>query len=303
MDITITKLVVPARSRNGRIYNSKTVNQSSGSSGGVTGGGGETLWQRDEDTGTLSPATEGDKVNAAAAAFGDISHANYTEIDASGNVNAKGSAVYKKRDNEIFTAPLESGSAGSENTILIGKGATAPPEWQAKDTVLSSRVKVVFLQTADKSTTTTAEATVFGTGVGSRTLPATLAAGNYLRVNLQGYISTPGETNTMTFRVKYGSTTLVSLSGTLLSGMTQAVFDLELTIALRAAGASGLMRPAGSVLIENRTAGYPQMVRLQTTTDISVDTRTAQDLDITVQWGQTGNTLVTHVSSVELLSI
>jgi hypothetical protein len=130
-----------------------------------------------------------------------------------------------------------------------------------------------------------------------------LVVGDYIRVNLQGYISSANSAENFTLRVKLGSTKLLSITGALFPNLSEAVFDLTLNIAVRSIGATGTVRPSGNALIEIRSSGYPAMVRLQTTSDITIDTTSAQDLDITWQWqnDSASNSLLTHVSTVEII--
>jgi len=164
----------------------------------------------------------------------------------------------------------------------------------------------IFKQTADKSiTNTTTETTLFGSGVGDLVVPANyVESGDYIRISLQGIISTPTTpAQILTLRVKYGSNTLITLSGYLVAGMESAVFDLELNMAIRTIGATGSIRAAGNVLIEIRVHGYPNIIRLQTTSDVTIDTTVDNKVNITAQWTNAlaDNSLITHVSTVEIL--
>jgi hypothetical protein len=130
-----------------------------------------------------------------------------------------------------------------------------------------------------------------------------LVAGDYIRVNMQGFISSANSAENFTFKVKLGSTTLVSITGAMFPNLSEAVVDITLNIAVRSIGSSGSVRPAGNVMIEIRSAGYAAMVRLQTSSDVTIDTTSNQTLDITGQWqnDNASNSLLTHVSTVEII--
>lgn len=282
---------VPARSRNGRIYTGNKILNYFGGGGGGEGFTGEQLWLKEDGVVRLEDITGN-------AAFGDQT-GDHTVIDDAGNVNLNNRAVIKKDGFEVFTDPITSGSCGQRGTFLMSNGDSTAPSWAAG--VIS-----IFKQTADKEiSNTTTETTLFGTGVGTRTIAAnSLAIGSTIRVNLQGVISVATNTNEpLTIRVKYGSASIITIAGSLFQNLSEAVFSIDLMITARTVGSSGTMRPAGFILIEVRAMGYPQMIRLQTASDFSVDTTTAKDIDITAQWGaaKKENVLITNVSTVEIL--
>lgn len=195
------------------------------------------------------------------------------------------------------------GAALAEKLRLTGAGECSIPK---RFKIGTNPVPfVIFKQTADKSITNTAsETSLFGTGIGSLTIPANmLVAGDYIRVNMQGFLSSANSAENFTFKVKMGSTTLVSITGAMFPNLSEAVIDITLNIAVRSIGASGSVRPAGNIMIEIRSAGYAAMVRLQTSSDITIDTTASQTLDITGQWqnDNASNSLLTHVSTVEII--
>lgn len=281
---------VPARTRNGRIYTGNKIITSSGA--GIEGGfTGEQLWVKEEAILRLSDITD-------SVAFGDQTE-DYTVIDGSGNVNLHNRAAIHKDGDEVFTDPMTSGSCGPVGTFLMSSGESSAPVW-------ANGVVSTFKQTADKEiTNTTIETSLFGTGVGTRTIAAnSLVAGNTIRINLQGVISVHANVNEpLTIRVKYGTSSIITIAGSLFQNLSEAVFSVDLMITARTVGASGTMRPAGFILIEVRAMGYPQMIRLQTASDFSVNTTTAKVIDITAEWGNAKkeNILITNVSTIEIL--
>jgi hypothetical protein len=75
----------------------------------------------------------------------------------------------------------------------------------------TGQTKLLFSQTADKTVANTTTPTgLFGTGVGSLTLPAgLLAAGSVIRITMTGHYSTTG-TPTFTLAVNLGGTELAT---------------------------------------------------------------------------------------------
>ena len=252
-------------------------NEAPTGSTGSTVGGSTALWKRFAET--LSPINEDDNID------------NW--------------GLYKSKGNQIFTNPLTSKAAGNVDEILIGQGTQTPPEWMPISTYLAHLANCTFRQTADKTiANTTIESSLFGTGSGTMTIPGgTLKASDYVRILMQGYISTHSTIQNFTVRVKVGTTTPITITGALPTSLSEAVFDLELMIAFRTVGSSGTMRPAGSVLIEIRSAGYPYLIPLHATSDISIDTTKSLTIDITGQWANAmlANTITTHVSTIEML--
>lgn len=249
-----------------------------------------------------------DSSSSASAGIGSAIDFNSKQSSPTGT--AQGRVAVVSTDVNLATVTSDfviqlrnAGAALAEKLRLTGAGECSIPK---RFKIGTNPVPfVIFKQTADKSiTNTTTETSLFGTGQGSLTIPANmLVAGDYIRVNMQGFISSANSAENFTFKVKLGSTTLVSITGAMFPNLSEAVVDITLNIAVRSIGSSGSVRPAGNVMIEIRSAGYAAMVRLQTSSDVTIDTTSNQTLDITGQWqnDNASNSLLTHVSTVEII--
>lgn len=253
------------------------VTEPGSSSSGNSGSGETALWKRFGET--LSPVNEDDS------------------IDVNG--------IYKKGANEVFTDPITSRSAGNINDVLIGQGEEVSPAWQSKKAFLNHRVDAIFRQLSEKTVSnTTTETTIFGTFSGSKTIPGNyLATGDYIRISIAGTLSTSEVAQQITIRIKFGNTTLISASGYLPASLDAAGFELTMLIGVITAGQSGYLRPIGYILVEQRSAGYPTMLKLQSSNDIASNTTSENEIDVTAQWqsAQSTNILKSRVSVVEIM--
>lgn len=248
-----------------------------GSGGSSSGSTSSSLWKRTGET--VSPIHEDDSVD------------NW--------------GIYKLSGYELFLEPLKSENSGKLNEILIGQGDNVSPVWVSKNTFLQDIVRCIFKQTASKTiSNTSVENSLFTTGTGTRTIPAdSLVVGNTIRIRLQGYISTPASTQNATFKVLFGATTLVSITGALFNSLSDAVLIVDLMATVRTIGETGTIMPAGFVHIEIRSSGYSAMIRLQTSTAITVDTSKDNDIDLTFTWQNenVGNSVTSNLAVIELL--
>lgn len=149
---------------------------------------------------------------------------------------------------------------------------------------------VLFVQTDTVTVAnTTTETALSGTGVGSLVLPANfLIIGRTIRIRGFGYHSSTGNP-TVTFRVKLGSTTVGTVTGTGGNG-TNDGFEFDGVLTCRTTGASGTVQPQGkyqelhpSGLIEGGGS----------TSTVTIDTTVSQTISLTFQWGtaNAGNTI------------
>jgi hypothetical protein len=158
----------------------------------------------------------------------------------------------------------------------------------------------MFTQTATGScTNTTTQTTITSTGVGSLTLPANFfIAGRTLKIEGMGYHSSTGNPS-ITIRVKLGSTTIATLTGSSGNGSNDT-FRVSGVITCRTTGASGTVFPQleyDEIQHNGLTAGSDG------TAAVTIDTTINQALTITAQWGtaNAGNTInLTNLTVVAL---
>lgn len=146
--------------------------------------------------------------------------------------------------------------------------------------------KVGFVQTANANlNTSVTETTLIGTGIGTATLPANfLTIGKTIRVKMMGFYGTKASpVGALTVRLKYGSTTLLTLSPTLVVSLTNQPFFLDFDITCRTTGATGTVfaQGIGDFYSAAATSGPITGVTTATTT---IDTTASSKIDITFQW-------------------
>jgi len=284
MNITIKKRQVPQTSRNGRIYpltRGAVTSIASSSSSGSGGTGEASLWKRIVTL--ITTFVSGDSL-----AVGDL-EGDYILLSGTGGIELKGMATIKAKD-----------SAGATGNVLKSNGNGDQPEWVDPSELISGRVKALFKQTENKIiNNTVTETSVFATGSGSRTIPAnSLAGGDTFRIRLQGIISTASGTESVTIKVKYGSTVLLTRTGTIYEPLSNTMLQIDMYVTTRSIGATGAMLPAGSGYF-----GTSTILALAATSDIPVDTTSSNVVEVTATWGSAkiANTLTIHIATLELL--
>ena len=163
---------------------------------------------------------------------------------------------------------------------------------------------VGFTATADATVTnTTTETTVLGTGVGSLTLPANfLTVGKTIRISVRGIISN-AVAATLRVRVFYGATALLDSTATgILGTNTNTFFMVSASFTCRTTGATGTVLPTGNLTYNNSTTS--QANGLVVTGPVTIDTTTANALDIRVTWGtaSASNSITGQMVIMEVLS-
>lgn len=159
----------------------------------------------------------------------------------------------------------------------------------------------LFAATASKTVAnTTSETSLFGTGVGSLTLPANfLKAGNSLWVNLRGHVSETG-TPTLQFKLKYGSTVLLDLTALTLPGLLSSSYlEINFIVTCRSTGATG------TVFTQGKFIAGTAILDVASTAAVTIDTTAATALDATAAWGTAdpADTLTITNSTLEHLAI
>jgi len=164
----------------------------------------------------------------------------------------------------------------------------------------------IFVQTADKTiANTVTETTLFGTGVGTITLPANFwVAGKTVRMTISGDFADTG-TPTGDVKIKFGATTLsdsTALAFAALSGTEQ--WDLHVIITCRTTGGTGTLETNVIFEYETTTGSSPiQRFDIAGTSTV-VDTTASGALDATFQWGtaSASNTITSEIALVEVLN-
>jgi hypothetical protein len=164
---------------------------------------------------------------------------------------------------------------------------------------------VLFTQTASQTVAnTTTETTLFGTGIGSVTLPANFfVIGKTIRARCKGIYSTSGNPN-IQFRSKYGSTVLDdSTAFSAGNNVTNHLFFLDVVITCRTVGATGTVFVQGMGKLFTAHATVVEF-DMETTATVTINTTTSNALDLMVTWGtaDAGNTITATNFVVEVLN-
>lgn len=157
-----------------------------------------------------------------------------------------------------------------------------------------------FTATADKTVGNTgSETSLYGTGVGSRTLVANRTQpGTVTHFRLSGYLSTKAAgAGTLNIKAKFGSAELCSTGAvTVTDNLSNVRFEIAVDVTTRTDGGSGTVVASGELRI-NGTA-YA-MVKTTTTT---IDSTATQPADVTATWGTSdvANTMTAQLGTVEV---
>ena len=162
------------------------------------------------------------------------------------------------------------------------------------------RVGGLFTQTANKTIAdTVTETTLFGTGVGTLTLPVVFfVAGKTIRVTIRGFYS-EGTASNGTFNVKLGSVSICTTGAFAIAGAaTNVGWVASVDITCRSTGASGTVHGQGMYLYS--TNGQQP---IQNTAVATVDTTGTLTLDVMWTWSvnNANNTITSTNATVEVL--
>lgn len=167
---------------------------------------------------------------------------------------------------------------------------------------------IIFTQTADKTVaSSTSETSIVGTGVGGLTLPANFfVAGKTIRVTMSGVYSTVAVTgDTVTVKIKYGSTVLASKATTaLVTGGTNLAWFSDVLITCRSTGASGSVQVSGGVRYQIASSAIIEDELNNAVATTTLDTTASGLLDVTVthSGNSASNSVKSLVGSFEVLN-
>jgi hypothetical protein len=131
-----------------------------------------------------------------------------------------------------------------------------------------------------------AETSLVGTVTGSTTISAnTFTDGAVLESRSQGFFSLPAVADSITLKMKCGSTVIGSASTTLGAGvLTNGTFRFWLLITARGSGAGGSFITNGIAEFTG-SALTPSEIKVLNTSTVAYDFTTSCAFDITAQWG------------------
>lgn len=151
--------------------------------------------------------------------------------------------------------------------------------------------------------TTTETTLVSTTGLGSTTiLNDSVGVGKTFKVKVAGTLSTTG-TPTLTFKIKNGSTVLLTSGAVTQATITGESFAVEALVTVYAVGATGSVNGQGTIVV---TGSSPVVAKLPMSggAAVTVDTTANIALDVTAQWSaaSTSNTLTVTSLVIEELN-
>jgi hypothetical protein len=221
-------------------------------------------------------------------------------------------ASYTLRDGINYTFSGTTGTASFINLAACSGIAPPLPEnapsanW---DLLASGSVtgygQGKFISTADAAVVnTTAETSLIGAGVGSRTLPANFwEVGRVVKLNLGGVMRDAGATS-LTVRAKLGLVTLATTGTLALVGSTSnSSFKVALDMVCRSTGATGAVAVTGS-FIGDTTLHVANILGLASASPVTIDTTTSALLDVTAQWyaGSLSNAITGQTTTIEVVN-
>ena len=165
---------------------------------------------------------------------------------------------------------------------------------------------VIFTQTADQDIDdTTTETTMFGTGVGTLTLPANFwTVGKTIRFEIHGDFADTGNPTTE-IQVYLDAVSLIDSGAITLSGLGGTEeWECHVIMTCRSVGANGSIETIIDWEYETTTGSSP-IERLDVAGKLTtIDTTQADVLDATFQWGtaNAANVFKSEVAIVEVLN-
>jgi hypothetical protein len=146
----------------------------------------------------------------------------------------------------------------------------------------------LFSQTGDSVpvAATTTEGTLIDGGVGSLSVPANgFKIGDAFRADFGGLMSAQNG-NTITIRIKSGSTILCQTPAFSMPGITNQVWLLSINFNIRAIGAAGVAEivTLGNFHVLKASSGTQEGFGFNTVNNTTFNTTISNTLDVTVQW-------------------
>ena len=165
---------------------------------------------------------------------------------------------------------------------------TAPTTPNAGDLWFTSNNNLDFAPIADTRTITMATGTIIADTTVSNTVTETVIytsaisadewhVGQVVNTRILGRFSTANASDSFTARLKIGGTTISTINS-VSKNVTDVGFDIEFAFSMRAIGGSGSVYP-------HATAVFDHLAITDTpTAAVTVDTTTANDITLTIQW-------------------
>ena len=176
--------------------------------------------------------------------------------------------------NNAYSFPTADGTSGQ---VLITDGSG--------NLAFNKPTTGLYAQTVQSATltNTTTETSIVGTGVGSLTIAANgYVVGDSYHAKIGGIMSAQNN-DTITIRIKKGSTVLATTGTLTLEAVTNMAWECEIDLTVAAIGATGSMCTNGNFAYNRDTGSLEGFVFQDVET---FDTTIANTLEITAEWGQ-----------------
>ena len=167
---------------------------------------------------------------------------------------------------------------------------------------------VIFNQNTNVTVyNTTSERSLLGAGIGSATLPAYFAtAGRSIRVRAYGYISTGAPNPSATLRIKFGLNTILTSTGTLPSGLSNALVEFDFTFRIACIVDLDYWTVIGQGSTKITSGAFVSSVgrALVMTESKAFNPKIANTLDVTYEWGtaSASNTVTITNATIEVIA-
>lgn len=141
----------------------------------------------------------------------------------------------------------------------------------------------IFTATANVAlNNSNAETSMYGTGVGTQTLPANfLVIGKEIRGKITGFYTTGVAPQNVTIKIKLGTNVIASATFTPLVSITNLGWELEFKITCRTTGGGGTVFGQGRFIFDSTTLTAAQVDFAVATGTVAVDTTATQKVDVT----------------------
>ena len=222
------------------------------------------------------------KTDIAANALGSLTVEGvfrFNKATSAGNAMSVGQVVYYDVANDRVSTDSAVGVPAGK-VVVAAALADTTADVAINETDGSTQVAGIAVAASTALTASSTE-TNFDNSV--LTIPAnTLRVGDVIRVRAQGIATATNSTDTLTGKIKIGSTTVVSTGA--VDVANNDIFYLEADIVIRTIGASGTLVAAGAAAIGVEGTVTSKPAKLASTT---VDTTAAQTLAVSGQWSTT----------------
>lgn len=157
--------------------------------------------------------------------------------------------------------------------------------------------------TAGTVANSSVETSLFGTLVGTKTLPANFfKPGKTIRVHISGIAGSTGTPN-LTLKLKLGSLVIVASAATGIPSLGTNCFDVVASMVCLTTGVSGTVQGTGIATIATASVSAPLVMGMPNGSASTVDTTASQVIDFTATWNAASpSNTITGFPTVEVLN-